>query len=192
MAKCKTYINGFFFEYDCEGTDNINQRPVEGITYQVVEDLATEPVTKEFFKQHARIDFDTDDNLLESYLKASRQELERYCQLSFGDKKMRLLALRLPKNYRLMYGHVREITSPADLTLFGDIVKDGNGEDVVIEYETSWDQVGGLPESIKIAICQYAAGMYIHRENIITELTVFNLYDQAKKSLDRYRNVYMI
>ena len=190
MAICKTYINGFYFEYDCDDPQSLPVRPVDGIQYRIVTDLATEPVTIEEFKQHARIDFDTDDNLIEDYIKAARQELEQYSQLSFGNKTIKLMALRLPKNYRLMYGPVSAITSPTGLTLFGDIVKDGNGEDVEITYTTSW--TGGLPLPIKVAICQHAAGLYINRENVLTGLNPSTLMDQARRSLDKYKNYFVI
>lgn len=192
MGKCITYINGHFFEYDCDQSADVQARPLEGVQYRIVTDLATEPVSVEFFKQHARIDFDTDDNLLEEYIKAARQELERYSQLSFGEKTIKLLALRLPKNYRLMFGPVNAITSPTDLTLFGDIVKDANGEDVEITYTTSWTGQGGLPLAIKVAICQHAAGLYINRENVLTGMNAGTLFDQALKTMDRFKNVYLV
>ena len=192
MGKCITYINGHFFEYDCDKAGDVTERPLEGVQYRIVTDLATEPVSIEFFKQHARIDFDTDDNLLEEYIKAARQELERYSQLSFGEKTIKLMALRLPKNYRLMFGPVNAITSPTDLTLFGDIVKDANGEDVEITYTTSWTGQGGLPLAIKVAICQHAAGLYINRENVLTGMNAGTLFDQALKTMDRYKNVYLV
>lgn len=193
MATCKTYINGYFFEYDCDDPQSLPSPSTQGIQYSIVTDLATEPVSVDFFKQHGRIDFDTDDNLIEEYLKASRQELERYSQLSFGDKTILLTALKLPKNYRLMYGPVSGITDPVSTyTLQGDIVKDANGEDISIEFTTSWTGKGGLPYPIKIAICQYALGLYTHRENIITELNSANLFDQAKRALDRYKNYFFL
>jgi hypothetical protein len=192
MAICRTYINGYFFEYDCEDPQANIPKPVDGIQYRIVTDLENEPVTIEEFKQHARIDFDTDDNLITDYLKSARQELEQYSQLSFGNKTIKLLALRLPTNYRLMYGPVASITSPTGLTLFGDIVKDGNGEDVTIEYTTSWTGQGGLPLPIKIAICQYAAGLYMNRENILSGVSASTMLDQAKRTLDKYKNIFVI
>lgn len=186
MGICKTYINGFFFEYDCDQNGNL-QRPLEGIQYRVVKDLAYEPVDVEFFKQHIRVDYAMDDNLLSSYLKSARLELEEYSQLSFGEKTIRLLALHLPNNYRLMYGPVVEIVD-GQYQLFGDIVKDAGGSQVTFLFRTGWHD--NFPETIKIAICQYAAGLYSNRENIVSITSSY--MDQALKTMDRYKNQYVL
>lgn len=156
----------------------------KGIQYTVLTDLATEPVTLEFFKEHARIDFDTDDNLITSYVKAARQELERWTQLSFGIKTIRLTALELPTNYKLMHGRVDAITT-ADYTNIGDLLKEG-GTDVVFEYTTlNW-----IDEVIKIAICRYAAGLYINRETITNSKFSGQVSkDEAKEMLRPYMNI---
>src|SRR5690606_41999661 len=60
---------------------------VEGVEYMVIADLAQEPVTLSDFKQHCRIDFAVDDNLLAFYLKSAREYLEQWSQLSFGVKR---------------------------------------------------------------------------------------------------------
>jgi len=191
VAKCKTYINGFFFEYDCQ--EATQEMTVEGLQYRVLSDLEEEPVTVGFLKEHIRVDFDTDDNLLPAYLKAARQELEKYSQLSFGEKTIKLMALKLYDKYRLMYGPVTAITAPANTyTLFGDIVKDAGGEDVEITYTTGWDNSGGLPEDIRIAICRMATGLYINRENVLTEISGKALINEAKKTLDGYKNSFLV
>lgn len=146
--------------------------PVEGLSYTVVTDLATEPVDITFFKQHARIDFNTDDNLITAYIKAARQYLEQYTQLSFGQKTIRFMALKVPNKWKLMFGYYDSITTlGTGLKLFGDILmRDGNHDqrgltDIDIELKTkSWV----LPENVKIAICKQAAWLYISRESIVT------------------------
>jgi len=155
-----------------------------GIQYSIIEDMSAEPVTLEFFKQHARIDFDTDDTLCATYLKAARQELERWSQLSFGVKKIGLTALSLPKNYRLMFGKVDEVIT-ADFTNKGDILKE-EGADVDIEFTTlDW-----IDDAIRIAICRYAAGLYINRETVTeTKYSAQSLQDEAKTMLNPYRNI---
>lgn len=157
-----------------------------GINYRVVTDLASEPVTTTFFKEHARIDFDTDDTLVTSYLLAARIYLEQWSQLSFGAKTIGLTALRLPKYYKLMYGPVDAITSPATgFTLSGDILKEG-GTDIDIEYTTT----GIINDLIRVAICRYAAGLYINRENVIdTQFASQQLQDEAKKMIRPYANL---
>lgn len=160
---------------------------IKGVQYTVVNDLVAEPITVEFFKQHARIDFDTDDTLVSSYIKAARQELESWSQLSFGVKTIRLTALEIPDNYRLMFGKVDTVTTD-DYTNVGDILKEG-GKDVVIEYTTlNW-----IDETIKIAICRYAAGLYINRENITeTKFSASQKTDEAKNMLRPYINITLL
>lgn len=153
---------------------------IYGIQYSVVTDLATEPVDLAFFKQHSRIDYNIDDNLCEQYIIAARKYLEQWTQLSFGVKTMRLRALFLPKNYRMMFGLVDTITTP-DYTNVGDIFKEG-GTNLDLEYTT----IGVMDETIKIAICRYAAGLYAIRENF-TEGKMSQ--DLAKEMLNEYRNV---
>lgn len=155
-----------------------------GIQYNVVSDLSEEPVTVEFFKAHARIDFDTDDELVETYLKAARLHLEKWSQLSFGVKTINLTALKIPNNYKLMFGKVDTVTTP-NYTNVGDILKEG-GTDIDIEYTT----IGTFDDTIKIAICRYAAGLYINREDFIeTKFSPKDLMNEAYKMLQNYRNV---
>lgn len=157
---------------------------VKGIQYDVIDDLDSEPVDVAFFKSHARIDFDTDDALVSSYLKAARQELEQWSQLSFGVKTMRLIALEIPKNYKLLFGRVGSITTTG-YTLLGDRIRE-NAKDVTIEYVTE----GTINEAIKIAICRYAAGLYINRENITeTQFSAQALQDEAKVMIRPFANI---
>jgi len=158
-----------------------------GVQYSVIEDLEEEPVTLEFFKQHARIDFDTDDTLCEIYIKSARQYLEKWSQLSFGVKTMGLTALSLPTNYKLMFGKVDEVTT-ANFTNKGDILKEG-GTDIDIEFTTKdW-----IDDAIRIAICRYAAGLYIFRENVVeSKYRAEGLMDEAKNMLNSYRNITLL
>src|SRR6478609_6960140 len=166
----------------CNGVNG--QLYASGIQYSVIADLATEPVDLAFFKQHARIDFDTDDNLCAVYLKAARQELERWSQLSFGIKTMGLTALSLPTNYRLMFGKVDEVTTEG-YTNKGDILKEG-GTDIDIEYTT----LGVIDDAIRIAICRYACGLYVFRENVVeSKYNYQGLMDEAQRMLNPYRNI---
>jgi len=165
----------------CYGYDKL---VASGIQYSVIDDLATEPVTLDFFKKHARIDFDTDDTLASVYLKAARQELEQWSQLSFGVKTMELTALSLPTNYKLMFGKVDEVQTE-NFTNKGDILKEG-GTDIDIEYTT----IGTINDAIRIAICRYAAGLYINRETVTeTKYSAQSLQDEAKTMLNPYRNI---
>jgi len=182
-------MSGYEFNDDYyESTSD--DKLIWGINYRVVTDLASEPVTDTFFKEHARIDFDTDDTLIDSYLVAARMHLEQWSQRSFGVKTMGLTALRLPKYYKLMFGPVNVITSPATgFTLSGDILKEG-GTDIDIQYTTT----GIINDLIRVAICRYAAGLYMSRENVFTNRdgTVINpdiMMDEAKKMIRPYANL---
>lgn len=165
--------------------DDTNSRLyASGIQYSVIVDSVEEPIDIDFFKQHARIDFDTDDTLCEIYIKAARQALEQWSQLSFGVKTIGLTALSLPKNYRLMFGKVDTILT-ANFTNKGDILKEG-GTDIDIEFTTKdW-----IDDTIRVAIARYAAGLYINRETVSdTKYSAQALQDEAKTMLQPYRNL---
>lgn len=163
---------------------NLETPVLHGVQYRVVTDLATEPVTLEFFKEHARIDFDTDDTIITAYIKAARIYLEQWAQLSFGVKTINLKALRLPCNYKLMYGYVDAITT-SGYTNFGDILKEG-GTDINIEYTT----LGIINDDIKIAICRLAASYYIYRETEVeTKFSSSALKNEAEKMVKPYANI---
>ena len=160
---------------------------VQGISYTVVQDLQQEPVTIADFKQHARIDFNTDDNLIDLYLKSARQYLEQWSQLSFGDKIIRFRAISVPDYWQLMYGPYQD-----DTRLTGDILIRG-GHHVDEEFTTGWPN-DHLPDAIKIAICRYAAGLYAIRENMIFSVNGVvqdpnTFMDEAQKMLHPWRNI---
>jgi hypothetical protein len=132
---------------------------LKGLQYSFTDESEyVEPVTVEEFKDHAYIDADTDDNLLELYLKAARINVENYLQKSLGIRTITLLAQRLPKDYRLPWGPV-ETVSTSGFTLFGDILIEG-GENVTVEYVTNASLVN---DSIKTAIYKRAFDYYENR-----------------------------
>lgn len=161
---------------------------ISGTQYSVITDLVAEPVDIPTFKEHARIDFDTDDALIAMYVKAARIHLEKYAQLSFGVKTMKLTARCIPDNYRLMFGPVNVITDPVTgYANVGDIIKPG-GEDISIEYSTLATYF--TDDTVKTAICRYALGLYVQRENILdTKFSPASLIDEAEKMLDTIKNV---
>lgn len=155
-----------------------------GLQYRVVTDLVVEPVDLNFFKDAARIDFATDDTLCEAYIQAARIELEQWSQLSFGVKTIGLTALYLPKNYRLVYGPVDDVTT-SGFTNVGNILKEG-GKDIDIEFTTLGTYFGN--SMVKVAICRQAASLYINRETITeTQFSAQTLENEAKKMLDAIR-----
>jgi hypothetical protein len=118
-----------------------------------------EPYNVEDFKDYARIDFDTDDNLILLFLKSARQNIEQYMQKSLGVRAINLIALHLPKNYKLPYGPIQSITTPG-YNLFGDLLKEG-GKDINITYVTNASLVN---DAIKQAIYRQAYHYYEYRE----------------------------
>lgn len=173
---------------------------VDGLYYTVVTDLASEPIDLDFLKKHCRIDFNTDDDLLTAYLKAARQYLEGWSQLSFGAKTINFKALKLPTKWELVNGPYNAITTVGSgFTLFGQTLIYGdyrrrtNREiyEVDLTLTTVWNP---LPESIKIAIAKQAAWMYISRESIVTsdEGAIQHkavLDDEAKILMQPYRAI---
>lgn len=155
-----------------------------GVQYDEVVPLSVSPIDLDFFKEHARIDFDTDDTLCQMYIDAAVEELQAWSQLSFGVRTMQLIAKSLPKNFKLMYGRVDEVTT-ANYSNTGDYLNEG-GRDIKIEYTTK----GKMNSAIKVAIARYAAGLYIFRENVIdTKYSSVNLIDEAKLMVQPYKNI---
>ena len=76
---------------------------VEGVEYGGPLIWHKNRLTLSDFKLHARVDFNTDGNLLPFYLKSARQYLEQWSQLSFGVKTIRFTAFG-SLTVKLMFG----------------------------------------------------------------------------------------
>lgn len=170
---------------------------IYNIQYHLITDSVAEPISVDYLKKHARIDFNTDDELLQDYITAARQELEAYCQKSFDVKTWRLTANYLPNHYKLMHGPVDTITA-GDYTLTGDTVSsdtlcDNHIKDVDLTYTTK----GIVSGVIKVAVAKYATGLYAIREHILTDengntVNAENRVNEAKEMLKSFRNVTLI
>jgi hypothetical protein len=157
---------------------------VSGLQLSIInESEYVDPWDLDDFKDHAKIDFATDDNLLAMYLKAATIDVEKYLQKSLGVRTFNLLALYLPKNYRLPFGPVEEIFTTG-YTLFGDILKEG-GKEVDIEYSTNASLVN---DSIIQAIYKQAFNYYENRDSN----GPVNLDNVVKKILDPYRVITLL
>jgi hypothetical protein len=171
--------------FDILGIDLItDNNDVSGVRYvQTV--VGANIISTELFKLHARIDFDTDDALVELYVTAAQQALEQWSQLSFSIRTMRLTALSIPNNYKLMFGPVNGIITTG-FTNVGDILKEG-GTDVQIDFTTlGFNNVA----AIEVAVARYAAGLYINRENIVdTKMNASEEMDKAKEMLSPFMNL---
>ena len=142
-----------------------------------------DPWELEDFKDFARIDTDTDDNLLTLFLKSATRQCEQYLQKSLGIRTITLFALKLPKNYKLPFGPVSTITT-ANFTLFGDLLKEG-GTDLEIEYITDDSLVN---EQIINAIYKQALHNYEYREKF-KDNPMGGLLDEVKLMLATYKDV---
>lgn len=164
-----------------------NTKPM-GLSYMRLKDLEEEPVSLEFFKAHARIDFEADDTLSQHYITAARQYLETWTQRSFGVEEWRLQAHWLPEDFHIMYGPIDEVLTGQEI--FNDRLKSSINEDVTIDYRTN----GIINDTIKVAIARYAAGLYAIRENIFINdkgnpIVADDYIDEAKKMLEPIRIV---
>ena len=144
------------------------------------EELYVEPYDIEDFKDYAKIDFDTDDNLIELFLKSARQNIEQYLQKSLGIRTISLIALHLPKNFKLPFGPIEAIITEG-FNLFGDLLKEG-GKYIEIEYETNASLVN---DAIIQAIYRQAYHYYENREAEFNP----NLVSEVKLLLSPYKRI---
>ena len=149
------------------------------VTFTSEEDYV-EPYDLEDFKDYSRIDFDTDDNLIELFLKSARQNIEQYLQKSLGIRTINLIALNLPKNYKLPFGPIESITTEG-YNLFGDLLKEG-GKEINITYVSNASLVN---EAIKQAIYRQAYHYYENRE----ANTKPDLLNEVKLLVNPYKRI---
>lgn len=179
------YKNFEYYGFYKNGGLNGASTQAVGIQYEVPP-LTTAPLDINTFKEHARIDFNTDDSLVQLYIFAATKYLEEYCQKSFGVRTVTLAAEYLPPKYRLMYGPVDSITT-AKYTNTLDILNESL-TDSSIQYTTK-DTLANDPVVI-VAVARYAAGLYIERENVIdSKYANSDLKGEAERMLASYRNI---
>ena len=153
----------------------------EGIDYTFSqEDLTTEPVTLNEFKNYADIDFATDDQNLNWFIRSAREQAEEYCQRSFILRTVTFTAFKCPKNYPLNFGKIGTITT-SGFTNFGDMLIEG-GEKISVSFRTD---VTGINENwdIKLAIMSQALNLYLKRDDANIGFT-----NEFKIKLQKYRN----
>jgi len=164
---------------------NTESRTAKAVEYHVLEDLLTEPIGIIEVKEHLRVDYNNDDNLIKLYITAARQYLERYTQRSFGVKRFSFQALSIPDNYKLMYGPINEVF---DRDNFGDTIING-GDRVSFEFTTKDTLIN---DNIRNAIAMEAANRYMIREGIPLNdngTSPGKLENLAKELVNSYRNL---
>lgn len=156
---------------------------VSGLQFQFDDSYYIEPWDIDDFKDFARIDGDTDDNLLALFLKSARITVEQYLQKSLGVRTVLLFAQKLPKNYLLPWGPVDTIITEG-FTKFGDILKEG-GEDVELEYTTS----GLINDTILTAIYKQAFSLYENRDRYKDPKFAGGLVDEVRMLLAPFKHL---
>jgi hypothetical protein len=161
--------------------DTYHEKGARGISY-FPGSLSVEPVTVQDFKDHAKIDFATDDNLIATYLTAARETVERILRKSLGVRTVTFYAEYVPKRFKLDWGNYASIDTPATgFTLFGkDILKEG-GTDITLTLTTD-DTV--MNSDIKNAILKQAFNFYENRAVYSEGGT-----DEVMNILQPYRNI---
>lgn len=172
-------------------------------------DYQTEPVSLQELKDYAKIDFDTDDTLLQSLITVSRLFLETYTGLSFIPK-------RLTAQLRNECGGIEIPYGPMQGDLDQTLITDRDGNETTIETEgldflsirtqTAFVQLiygagyTTLPEPLKTAIKAQAFFLYENRgerlsfgmagDNGVRNYSVEYIADLPKQLCKRYRRVW--
>lgn len=151
--------------------DDLRPKGVRGVKY-ILGELSIEPVKIQEFKDHAKIDFSTDDNLIATYITAARQTVERILRKSLGVRVVTFYAEYLPKRFKLDWGNYLAINMPLEgYTLFGkDILREG-GSDIELTLTTENTVMNA---DIKNAILKQAFDYYekrgVYTEGVINEV----------------------
>lgn len=164
------------FYKNCDYLDDCpDERGAVGLSYHLGE-LEEEPVTIQDFKEHAKIDFDTDDNLITIYLVSARETVEQILRKSLGVRTVNIFAEHLPDKFKLDWGNYATVA-----TIFGkDILKDG-GDDLELSFTT---ENTVLNTNIKNAILMQAFDYY-ERKGVYSGGGT----DEVMNILQPYRNI---
>jgi len=137
------------------------------------EETGSEPITLEMLQEHLSIDFDDHATLLNVFIPAAREQVEKYTGLSLIDSDITARWESLTEK-ELPYGPVKEIVSVQDKddeditshTVEGiDFLSiTANSETpVVVKYKTGYDVV---PFSLQLAIIKLASDHFENRNGI--------------------------
>lgn len=175
-----------------------------------------EPVTVGELRQHCRIDHTDEDELLVSYLIASRSWCEEYCRRSFITQTIQLRRPRFSSPMDLPRGPVQSVTSvkyqdqdDVQQTLSTDVyefVDDPVMARVGIRWNQNWpitalvelpvlityvagygSTAASVPVPIRQAIKMMAAQMYEFREPLVAGTTVATVPMAVEALLGPYR-----
>lgn len=170
------------------------------IDAQFVEDLeAVEPVSLVDMKNYLKVDYTTDDALIESMIKDGRMWIEKRCGISFIQKTVMAL-VEVMNEQELPYGPMAKlgilvedeegntVTSPSLIGLdFGFISLQGYGR-FTVTYQAGFD---GWPQSLQEALKAYVAYSYENRGDELRSGNIDNSENAfariARKKSNPYR-----
>lgn len=175
-----------------------------------------EPITLEEAKSYLKVDFEEDDTLITTLIKAVRKASEKYTGLSFVTRTITLYAENWSSLDELPYGPHQSVTSVVRLaydntetTLTTDDyylkglaflsvnvgrvwrLSEGRCNNRLrIVYEAGFGEASDVPEDIKLAILKEVAELYENRENSLIGTIVANLSTTTQSLLYPFkRNV---
>ena len=161
----------------------------KGLSYTFLDQNYVEPVTVEEFKEYAGIDYNSDDALISTFLKASRTATERHLEKSLGVREVRVTALEYSDMFRLSYTPVASFVSgETDLEFSADdqiILKGGTNLDLRFITDDSFVNPDIVTAILMLALNYYdERGRYLSRFRETGELV-----DKWKIALRPYKLV---
>jgi uncharacterized phiE125 gp8 family phage protein len=128
-------MGGFYFGSGYFGGVFAPDAPINAVldvqeTEQIYPYEGIEPVTVDEVKEYARIDYDVEDNLIQSFITVARIMLEQYTGLSFVQKRLIVNVNNGCGGIELPYGPIPGGVAAIDLTLvtdgYGNAINPGN------------------------------------------------------------------
>jgi uncharacterized phiE125 gp8 family phage protein len=175
-----------------------------------------EPFTLTDAKEHLRIDYDDDDNLVTGMIKPAREYCENWTGRAFIEKTLEYSLMSFPfeRSFRLPYQPVTAISSMKytdsdgvehSMSEGSDYLTDTDGGQVVLPYGGSWPSAtlypvrpikvaysvgGSVPETVKQAIYLLLGHWYENREAVmvgtITKEIEFSVHSLLSQHRDRW------
>jgi uncharacterized phiE125 gp8 family phage protein len=147
--------------------------------FEIVTDLAVEPVTLQEAKDYMRISSESENDLIEELITSARERIEKYTGLSLGLKTLKAYWFYFHIPAEIPYGPVTAINSVVDdndveleYTARGlqyKTLEAYSTQGLAIEYEAGF---AVCPKGLKLAILKQVSTDYENREN-------YSIYDQA-------------
>lgn len=179
---------------------------------------AEEPITLEEAKLYLKVDFEEDDTLITTLIKAVRRACERYAGISFVTRTVTAYSDNWDRLTELPYGPHQSVTTVTRiayddteteletdqysvtglnyLTLnIGRVWRLSEGyckQRIRVVYEAGFGDAEDVPEDIKLAILKEVAELYENRENSVIGTIVAELSTTSKSLLYGYKQNVLI